>query len=70
MVEADMEHLRSKGQGIVPKGSKIEIRWNSKVWTDRRLLRILLALVERGQSVRAPNRDTFFCFQAVTLAET
>lgn len=31
MVEADMEHLRPKGQGIVPKGSKIEIRWNSKV---------------------------------------
>ncbi|CAM9886509.1 unnamed protein product [Pylaiella littoralis] len=30
MVEADMEHLRPKGQGIVPKGSKIEIRWNSK----------------------------------------
>ncbi|CAN0487619.1 unnamed protein product [Ectocarpus sp. 12 AP-2014] len=31
MVEAHMEHLRSKGQGIVPQGSKIEIRWNSKV---------------------------------------
>ena len=26
-----MEHLRPKGQGIVPKGSKLEIRWNSKV---------------------------------------
>ncbi|CAM9787192.1 unnamed protein product [Ectocarpus fasciculatus] len=30
MVETHMEHLRSKGQGIVPQGSKIEIRWNSK----------------------------------------
>eukprot|EP00903_Cladosiphon_okamuranus_P020843 g19143.t1 len=30
MVEANMEHLRPKGQGIVPKGSKLEIRWNSK----------------------------------------
>lgn len=45
MVEADMEHLRSKGQGIVPKGSKLEIRWNSKVGNGR-LVR--LALGKRG----------------------
>lgn len=38
MVEADMEHLRPKGQGIVPKGSKLEIRWNSKVCGDEVLL--------------------------------
>ena len=31
MVEEDMEHVRERGQGIVPQGSKIEIRWNSKV---------------------------------------
>lgn len=30
-----MEHLRPKGQGIVPKGSKIEIRWNSKVGVNQ-----------------------------------
>lgn len=31
MVEEDMEHVREKGQGMVPRGSKIEIRWSSKV---------------------------------------
>lgn len=31
MVEEDMEHVRQRGQGLVPKGSNIEIRWNSKV---------------------------------------
>lgn len=31
MVEEDSEHVREKGQGIMPHGSKIEIRWNSKV---------------------------------------
>lgn len=31
MVEEDMEHVREKGHGIVPQGSQIDIRWNSKV---------------------------------------
>lgn len=31
MVEEDMEHVRQEGQGLVPKGSKIDIRWSSKV---------------------------------------
>lgn len=31
MVEEDMEHLAEKGHGMVPTGSKVQIRWNSKV---------------------------------------
>lgn len=31
MVEEDKEHVRQRGQGLVPKGSQIDIRWNSKV---------------------------------------
>ncbi|CAM9667604.1 unnamed protein product [Ascophyllum nodosum] len=30
MVEEHMHDIRAKGQGIVPQGSRIEIRWNSK----------------------------------------
>lgn len=72
MVETNMEHLRPKGQGIVPKGSKIEIRWNSKV---RVKVPRLTAVVAAAAGVRQPDRRLWRaartatppCLQAATL---